>query len=60
MAYFNQRKEAPPEVETNVWSCTNEGCSGWMRENFTFDNEPRCPLCDSDMKKDIKTLPQIN
>ncbi|MFB4164686.1 cold-shock protein [Alteribacillus sp. JSM 102045] len=60
MAYYNGRKEAPPEVETKVWSCTNDDCAGWMRENFTFESEPSCPLCQSEMIKDTKTLPQIN
>ncbi|SFE42920.1 cold-shock protein [Alteribacillus iranensis] len=59
MAYYNNKKEAPPEVETSIWSCTNEDCSGWMREDFTFEKQPDCPLCQSSMERETKTLPQI-
>lgn len=51
MAYFNNQKEPVPEVETTVWACTNDDCNGFMRENFTFEEKPHCPLCHSDMKK---------
>ncbi|MFZ4450319.1 cold-shock protein [Salibacterium aidingense] len=59
MAYFNGKKEPPPQVETPVWSCTGENCAGWMRENFTFEETPSCPLCHAEMKKETRTLPQI-
>ncbi|MFB5660758.1 cold-shock protein [Alteribacillus sp. HJP-4] len=60
MSYYNNRKEERPEVETSIWACTNDDCNGWMRENFTFEKKPVCPLCQSELKKDKKTLPQIN
>lgn len=59
MAYFKGQKEPVPEVETNVWSCTSESCPGWMREAFTFEENPKCPLCESDMDKEIRVLPVI-
>ncbi|SDK02531.1 cold-shock protein [Sediminibacillus albus] len=60
MAYYNNKKEPTPEVETNIWSCTSDDCAGWMREDFTFEETPACPLCQSKMEKGVKTLPQIN
>ncbi|WP_138419508.1 cold-shock protein [Aquibacillus sediminis] len=60
MAYNNQRKEPAPEVNTVVWTCTNDDCSGWMREDYSFDKEPHCPLCQSEMVKEEKTLPKID
>ncbi|WP_240375027.1 cold-shock protein [Bacillus piscicola] len=60
MAFYNNKKEKPPEVETTVWACTTNDCTGWMRENFTFEKEPRCPFCNSEMVREVKTLPQIS
>ncbi|UFT98583.1 cold-shock protein [Radiobacillus kanasensis] len=60
MAYFNNKKEPVPEVETMIWSCTNDSCPGWMRESFSFESEPSCPLCHSEMKKEEKVLPKID
>ncbi|MEC5268809.1 cold-shock protein [Heyndrickxia coagulans] len=59
MAYFNNQKEPVPEVETTVWACSNDDCNGFMRENFTFEEKPHCPLCHSDMKKEVRVLPVI-
>ncbi|WP_338046519.1 cold-inducible protein YdjO-related protein [Paenibacillus tepidiphilus] len=25
-----------PEEMTTIWSCTNEKCNGWIRDNFVF------------------------
>ncbi|MEE8673501.1 MAG: cold-shock protein, partial [Heyndrickxia faecalis] len=44
---------------TTVWACTNDDCNGFMRENFTFEEKPHCPLCHSDMKKEVRVLPVI-
>ena len=60
MAYYNNKKEPAPEVETKVWSCTSPDCPGWMREKFSFKETPTCPLCKSEMKKETRTLPQIS
>ncbi|KYD11712.1 cold-shock protein [Heyndrickxia sporothermodurans] len=59
MAYFKGQKEPVPEVETNVWSCTSDSCQGWMREAFSLDEKPKCPLCHSDMDKETRILPVI-
>lgn len=59
MAFSRGPKEPLPEVETNIWSCTNEECQGWMRESFSFKEEPSCPLCESGMEKEVRMLPEL-
>lgn len=60
MSFSRGRKEPLPEVETNIWSCTSEDCQGWMRESFSFNETPKCPLCQSDMKEEVKMLPKLS
>jgi hypothetical protein len=45
-----------PEEISAIWSCTNEQCNGWMRDNFSFLNEPVCHQCRSIMVKGEKKL----
>ncbi|WP_217588467.1 cold-shock protein [Lentibacillus saliphilus] len=59
MSFSRRPKEPVPEVETNVWACTNDDCQGWMRESFSFDETPKCPLCKADMKQEVRTLPEL-
>lgn len=59
MAFSRGPKEPIPEVETNVWSCTSNDCQGWMREAFSFQTEPQCPLCESEMKQEVRMLPEL-
>ncbi|MEQ6377875.1 cold-shock protein [Bacillaceae bacterium S4-13-58] len=60
MAFYQKKSEPIPEVETKVWSCVNEDCSSWMREDFTFEEKPTCPKCQSEMVKETRVLPQIS
>lgn len=56
---YNSRKkplEDIPEEITAIWSCTNDSCNGWMRDNFSFAAEPVCPQCNSSMAKSEKKL----
>ena len=56
---YNSRKrplEELVEEVTSIWSCTSEGCKGWMRDNFSFSNEPTCPQCNSPMEKGERML----
>jgi hypothetical protein len=55
----NNEEEIIPE-ETKVWECTSDTCNGWVRDNFTFSDEPSCPLCNSEMKPATKMLQAIN
>ncbi|KAB8125864.1 cold-shock protein [Gracilibacillus oryzae] len=59
MAYFNNQKEPVKNVETNVWSCVSEDCQGWMRENYSFDKEPTCPICQSEMEREVRVVPEM-
>lgn len=59
MSFSRGPKEPVQEVETNVWSCTKEDCQGWMRESFSFEDEPKCPLCQSEMEKEIRVIPEL-
>ncbi len=59
MAYYNNKKEPVEEVETTVWSCTSESCAGWMREDYSFETEPVCPLCQAEMTKETRVLPKL-
>jgi hypothetical protein len=59
MAFSRNKPEPGPDVETTVWSCTSEDCKGWIRENFSFDTEPCCPLCKGEMEKEVRMLPEL-
>lgn len=59
MHYRKKPVEEIPEENTAIWSCTKEGCKGWMRDNFTFEDTPNCPLCSSVMERDTRMLPLI-
>lgn len=59
MAFSRGPREPVPEVETNVWACKNDDCQGWMRESYSFAKEPACPLCESDMEKEVRVLPEL-
>ncbi|RRJ63619.1 cold-shock protein [Paenibacillus oralis] len=59
MSYRKKPLEEIPEENTPVWSCISEDCNGWMRDNFTFDYTPVCPLCSSEMEKGMRMLPQL-
>ncbi|WEG13824.1 cold-shock protein [Pullulanibacillus sp. KACC 23026] len=60
MAFNKNRREPVPEVETEIWACTSENCSGFMRAAYSFDTEPKCPLCQSDMVKETRILPVLD
>lgn len=51
--------EELPEAMTPVWSCTRDDCNGWMRANFTFEDEPDCPKCRSAMVSEMRRLPVL-
>lgn len=56
--YSSKKKaieEAPIEV-TAIWSCSNEDCTVWMRDNFTFSVAPVCTQCHSVMVKTERDL----
>lgn len=54
---FRRVEEPIPEASTSVWTCTGEDCNGWMRDNFSFVEDPVCPLCASSMTQEERVLP---
>ncbi|SEC47884.1 cold-shock protein [Paenibacillus sp. GP183] len=58
--YFSKKNmEAVPEEQTSVWMCSTENCTCWMRENFSFEESPICPICKSVMVREMKMLPNL-
>ena len=51
--------EELPQAMTAVWSCTRDDCNGWMRANFSFEDEPDCPKCHSAMVSEMRSLPVL-
>ncbi len=60
MAFSRRPKKRAEKVETTIWSCTSEDCNGWMRESFSFKEEPTCPFCKSPMKQEVRMLPELD
>lgn len=57
---FSRKPSEPiPEELTVVWKCCQDECIGWMRDKFSFENIPVCPLCSSVMTKDTMMLPIV-
>ncbi|AHV95174.1 cold-shock protein [Paenibacillus sabinae] len=59
--YYSRKRPLDniPEELTAIWSCTNESCNGWMRDNFVFLVQPTCSICQSPMEKGEKMLPAV-
>ncbi|WP_074433013.1 cold-inducible protein YdjO-related protein [Neobacillus dielmonensis] len=45
-------------VETEIYSCMDESCIGWMRKDFAAD-DLLCPMCGTEMLLEIRELPKI-
>ncbi|MFD2330178.1 cold-shock protein [Cohnella sp. GCM10020058] len=54
---WNKPLENLPEEITTIWSCTKNGCKGWIRDNFSFEDVPTCMICKSVMVRSEKVLP---
>lgn len=59
--FFNRKKEPDPveEVDTDIWRCVVDSCTGWARKEYFFSQEPICPFCENDMISDTKMLPVL-
>ncbi|MDT9724005.1 hypothetical protein DUZ99_03195 [Xylanibacillus composti] len=42
-----------------IWRCKSPACKAWMREEFTAEAYPECPICKGDMIRGIKHLPKL-
>lgn len=60
MYYSRRNMEPVEEHETSVWVCSKESCPCWMREDFSFQDTPSCPVCNSDMVNETKMLPALS
>ncbi|HJV30850.1 MAG TPA: cold-inducible protein YdjO-related protein [Bacillales bacterium] len=45
-------------VDTDVYSCSNDSCIGWMRKDFATDDR-HCPMCGNEMVEEVRELPKI-
>ena len=57
--YTRAKQVEVPEGMTTIWSCTHEGCKGWMRDNFAFEQTPTCRLCSHPMESSSKMMPLL-
>jgi len=59
MAYRGKAAEDILYEEVAIWTCENESCNGWMRDDFSFAKVPVCHLCHSPMVSSKKLLAQL-
>ncbi|WP_066313523.1 cold-inducible protein YdjO-related protein [Bacillus sp. FJAT-29814] len=45
-------------VDTEIYSCMDDTCIGWMRKDFVSD-DMLCPMCGNGMVQEIRELPKI-
>jgi predicted RNA-binding Zn-ribbon protein involved in translation (DUF1610 family) len=45
-------------VHTEVFSCIDEACNGWMRKEFATD-DLLCPMCGNQTIQEYRELPKI-
>ncbi|MDQ0268447.1 cold-inducible protein YdjO-related protein [Cytobacillus purgationiresistens] len=60
--FFNKKgQDDKPEVvflDTEVYSCSDDVCNGWMRKDFASD-DLKCPLCGNETTAEMRELPEI-
>ncbi|CAG7642873.1 cold-shock protein [Paenibacillus allorhizosphaerae] len=59
MNFRKKSAEELPQEDTAIWYCQTEGCKGWMRDNFAFENAPVCWQCHAPMVRGMKMLPLL-
>lgn len=60
MAFRRRPEEQVPQEETVIWTCTNDDCSCWSRDDFSSQDKTTCPICNSEMIQGTKVLPVIS
>jgi hypothetical protein len=45
-------------VETDVYSCSEGSCIGWMRKDFATD-DLLCPMCGHETVMETRELPKM-
>ena len=57
---FNHRKKAEETmVDAQVWCCSSSDCRIWMRQEFTLDPNPSCPVCGAEMHLANRRVPPM-
>ncbi|RFU65353.1 cold-inducible protein YdjO-related protein [Peribacillus glennii] len=59
--YFGKKNSEEPVVimeDTIVYACEAPNCKGWMRKEFSADNQT-CPMCGGHLLEEIRELPKI-
>ncbi|MDF2725760.1 MAG: hypothetical protein K0Q59_5438 [Paenibacillus sp.] len=58
MSYlWNKPLDNLPEEMTVIFSCSQDACKSWIRDSFSFTDQPICPMCKSAMVRSEKILP---
>ncbi|WP_316569966.1 cold-inducible protein YdjO-related protein [Neobacillus sp. YIM B06451] len=55
---LSNEKEEEQLVSTEIYSCSDDSCIGWMRKNFVSD-DLLCPMCGSSMDAGQRDLPKM-
>lgn len=45
-------------LSTDVYSCVDEHCKGWMRKEYATD-DLLCPICGNETAHELRELPKI-
>lgn len=54
----NEEKLENILVDTEVYSCSDDSCIGWMRKDFATD-DLNCPMCGNGMNLETRELPKM-
>lgn len=54
----NEEKIENILVDTEVYSCMDDSCNGWMRKEFATE-DLMCPMCGNQTIKEMRELPKI-
>lgn len=53
-----EEKQEEELVDTVVYSCIDESCNAWMRQDFA-STDLKCPLCGNETTMEVRELPKI-
>jgi hypothetical protein len=59
MAFGRKNPEEIKVEETKIWVCSSTLCKCWIRDNFKSSDVPVCPICNSEMTPEIKSLQTV-
>jgi predicted RNA-binding Zn-ribbon protein involved in translation (DUF1610 family) len=54
----NDDKEEVILVDTDIYSCSDGSCNGWMRKDFASE-DLNCPMCGNKMVEEVRELPKM-